>query len=113
MTYTPEQTKQISVLNDLMRKSYAINDRLVLSEVISNMDKEHRQAIAKMVADFTEFDEANDPHGEHDFGMIEYNNQNYMFKIDYYDKDMKYLSEAPWDAEKTIRVLTIMHKDEY
>jgi hypothetical protein len=37
----------------------------------------------------------------------------YFFKIDYYAPDMQSGSEDPTNAEKTLRVLTIMRADEY
>ena len=36
-----------------------------------------------------------------------------MFKIDYYDKSLCYLSNDPADPEQTVRVMTIMTAEEY
>ena len=63
--------------------------------------------------DFDEFDEGNDPHGEHDFGAIKLDGETYFFKMDYYDKSMEYGSEDPGDPRVTQRVLTLMHSSEY
>jgi hypothetical protein len=65
------------------------------------------------VKDFNEFDADNDPHHEHDFGAIELNGEKYFWKIDYYDRELRFGSEEPADPEKTTRVLTIMRADEY
>jgi Protein of unknown function (DUF3768) len=59
------------------------------------------------------FIEDNDPHGEHDFGSFEIEGRKLFFKIDYYDKDMRFGSEDPSDPSKTARVLTLMLAEEY
>ena len=55
----------------------------------------------------------NDPLGEHDFGLFEYNHQNFIWKIDYYNHDLSAGSEDPADSKQTTRVLTIMLASEY
>lgn len=64
------------------------------------------------IASFAAFDEDNDPHGEHDFG-VELAGQRLFWKIDYYDQNMESGSEDPADPAKTTRVLTIMLAEEY
>ena len=51
--------------------------------------------------------------GEHDFGAINFKNETYFWKIDYYDADYNYFSPDPSDPNVTNRVLTIMRGDEY
>ena len=60
-----------------------------------------------------DFNEDNDPYGEHDFGAIDHNGQKIYWKIDYYDSDLKYGSENPADPCQTARVITIMLANEY
>jgi len=62
---------------------------------------------------FDDFGPDNDPHGEHDFGLIEVGGQRIMFKIDYYDRAMMGHSPDPADAGVTARVLTILLASEY
>lgn len=69
--------------------------------------------ILEKVRSFDNFTTANDPYGEHDFGSFDYKGQKIFWKIDYYDKNMQYLSEDPTDVSKTIRVIIILLAEEY
>jgi len=63
---------------------------------------------------YNEFNESNDPYGEHDFGSFDHPHAGKVFwKIDYYSPDLKYGSEDPNDPAKTHRVLTVMLAKEY
>ena len=62
---------------------------------------------------FGSFTEDNDPHEEHDFGVVEHGGVRCLWKIDYYDREMEMLSPDPADPSVTTRVLTIMLADEY
>jgi hypothetical protein len=62
---------------------------------------------------FVEFDEANDPHGEHDFGSMRVDGQIFFFKIDAYDLSGRFGSPDAADPAVTRRVMTIMRADEY
>jgi len=44
----------------------------------------------------------NDPHGEHDFGSFELAGNKFFWKIDYYDRRLKWGSEDPADPEKPL-----------
>jgi hypothetical protein len=69
--------------------------------------------IDEAIAAFDEFDEDSDPHGEHDFGVVEMADHEVMFKIDYYDVTLNYLSPDPSNPELTVRVMTLMLVEEY
>ena len=62
---------------------------------------------------FEAFTIDNDPHGEHDFGAFDLGGERLFWKIDYYDKDLRFGSPDPADPSVTRRVLTIMLADEY
>jgi hypothetical protein len=62
---------------------------------------------------FDQFNEDNDPHGEHDFGLIEDHDVRCFWKVDYYARDMELMSPDPADPSVTTRVLTVMLADEY
>ncbi|WP_199153350.1 DUF3768 domain-containing protein [Chromobacterium sp. ASV23] len=59
------------------------------------------------------FHAGNDPYLEHDFGQVEIDGDTVFWKIDYYALDSEFGSEAPWDAQQTRRVLTLMLAEEY
>lgn len=105
--------KKIAELNDLCRKSMGIACRLVQTFGISAMPDKDQSQIQKKVELFNDFNEENDPYGEHDFGAIDHNGEKIYWKIDYYDPDLKYGSEDPADPNQTARVLTIMLANEY
>jgi hypothetical protein len=50
-----------------------------------------------------------------DFGTvrIELDGERYWSKVDYYDVDMRYLSDDPSDSSITRRIMTIGHASEY
>ena len=62
---------------------------------------------------YDEFDAANDPYGEHDFGAVEIKGTRFFFKIDYYDRDYAFASADPADENVTCRVMTIMLAEDY
>jgi hypothetical protein len=69
--------------------------------------------LAQAVAEFSDFTDANDPHGEHDFGSFQFGREKCFWKIDYYDLGYQDGSDDPADLSKTRRVLTIMLAEEY
>ena len=69
-------------------------------------------ALTKMRT-FNEFTSDNDPYGEHDFGSFEVVGEKFMFKIDYFDKELIHHSPDPSDPAVTERVITIMLAVEY
>lgn len=60
------------------------------------------------VASFNAFTGDNDPYGEHDFGAFELGGERLFWKIDHYDKDLRFGSPDPADPSVTRRVITIM-----
>jgi len=103
----------IAELNDLLRTTF-LNGRVVVTEGISALPDQAREEIITKVRAFDDFSEDNDPYGEHDFGAFTQTGVGKIFwKIDYYDRALKWGSEAPADPKQTRRVLTIMLAEEY
>lgn len=67
--------------------------------------------LSQAVENFNRFNESNDPHGEHDFGSLFFEGKKIFWKIDYYDKDLKFWCD-PLD-KACRRVLTIMLAEDY
>lgn len=104
--------EKIKQLNDSFRKSFC-GGRVVITPCVQSLTDDDRQELLKQVQAFDNFTEDNDSYGEHDFGAINFRNDTYFWKIDYYDTDYNYFSPDPGDSNVTIRVLTIMRGDEY
>lgn len=109
---TEDRAGCIRTLNDRLRKTGA-GGRVVVTNGISALPAPTIAAVFLAVQTFDDFTSANDPHGEHDFALIEAAGERLMFKIDYYDRAMTGLSPDPADPALTVRVLTIMLACEY
>ena len=71
-----------------------------------------RRRIFDQVRKFDAFTPDNDPHDEHDCGLIEVEHLSIIWKIDYYDPTFSVGSEDPADPSLTGRLLTIMLAEE-
>ena len=109
------KTAKVRELNDTFRKNMLNGDlgTLVLSLGVSALDDRDKLVLIGKVYIFDDFNEGNDPYGEHNFGKIDFKGISYYWKIDYYDKSMEYHSPDKSDPSVTNRVLTIMQTDEY
>lgn len=102
----------IATLNDTFRKTLS-GGRVILTCGINAMSQDDVVQILSRVRSFNDFTPDNDPYNEHDFFCFDYKGNNIFCKIDYYDRNLQYLSEDPADVSKTIRVMTVMLADEY
>ena len=102
--------------NDKLRQSIFNSlgkNKLVLSRDVSQLNLIDGIEVLKLVKEFKIFTKDDDPYGEHDFGSFDFKDINYFWKIDYYDNDLKFHSEDKLNAEKTIKVLTVLRASEY
>ena len=109
MTSACERTR---ALNDQLR-IHRHGGTIAFTPGIAHLASETIQKIEVALTSFDEFDEANDPYGEHDFGGFDVDGQEILFKIDYYSLDLKSGSPDPSDPAVTCRVLTLMLAQEY
>ncbi len=105
-------SSQIAHLNDTLRTTF-LGGSLVLTTGMQALPEEDQVGILHAVRIFDTFTPDNDPHGEHDFGRIEYKGYRIFWKIDYYDPTLTFGSENPADPSQTNRVLTVMLAEEY
>ena len=103
---------RIQQLNDAFRRSF-VGGVVVVTAGFESLPAERRGLTLAKVRAFDQFNEDNDPHGEHDFGVVDDGEVRCLWKIDYYDRDMELMSPDPADPAATTRVLTVMLADEY
>jgi Protein of unknown function (DUF3768) len=107
----PRSATRIRDLNDAFRRTF-VGGTVVITAGVEALPSNQRRSILAKVRAFDAFTEDNDPHEEHDFGVVEHGVR-CLWKIDYYDREMEMLSPDPADPSVTTRVLTIMLADEY
>ncbi len=110
--YSSEQLKRIQNLNDLLRVFHR-NGEIMYSQGMSIFSNYDLFQILRAISFYDGFNENNNPYLEKDFGIINFKNYKIIWKIDYYDTELKYHSSAPYDSTKTRRVMTVMLSDEY
>ena len=107
----------IARLNDEARKNFLIvNTNSFRSVITSGVEHFASQndgdktllELAKLIHNFDDFNEDNDPNEERDFFIFNYLGVDFNFSIDYYDKSLNYGSENPADPSVTHRVMTLM-----
>lgn len=86
---------------------------VVLSRELRDIQPHTLTAVLRAVRTFDGFTNEDDPYDEHDFAAVVVNGERYIWKIDYYDLDMRRLSPDPSDPAFTQRVITIMRAREY
>ena len=112
---------KIQKQNDLFRKNFGntqqtkqeIKGKYHITNGLGSLPVLDQFKIAMRIRSFKDFNENNDPYGEHDMGRFKENGHSIFWKIDYYDTEYLYGSEDPSDPKKTRRVLTAMLSHEY
>jgi len=107
--FTPHK---IASLNDLFRNTF-LGGKVRLSPNVQSLDDALKQLLISAVREFKQFNEDNDPHGEHDFGVVPIMGKKFYWKIDYFDTRYEFLSEDPSNPKVTNRVLTILEACEW
>ena len=107
-----DSTERVRQLNDTFRRTF-VGGVVVVTAAVAALSRERRSALLAKIRAFDAFTEDNDPHGEHDLGVVEDGEVRCFWKIDLYDREMELMSPDPSDPAVTTRVLTIMLADEY
>jgi hypothetical protein len=105
-------TEKIRALNDAFRTTMT-GGKVLLTAGVNALPSDVKAMVIRRVVTFSDFNEENDPHQEHDFGSFTLAGWKFFFKTDYYDSNMEFGSDDPADPSKTTRVLTIMFAEEY
>lgn len=120
------RAERIARLNDMARRAMGIASVVVATEGIRALPEVDQSRLRELVETFDGFTPDNDPYGERDFGAI-YQGvdgvwsasqpddvaMTVFWKIDAYDRALRFGSEDPADPAMTRRVLTIMLASEY
>ena len=101
------KNQKIASLNDAYRCQMT---GCVVTRGITNLGPLVRDIFVR-VREYQDFNQGNDPYGEHDFGSFAILGMKILWKIDYYDQDLKGWGH-PLD-EQCRRQLTIMRAEEY
>ena len=101
-------SKEIARENDFFRANFYTGKVFLTCGVFEHLKI---QEIINRTKEFNNFNEDNDPYGEHNFGSFEIDNEKFFWKIDYYDENLKY-GKDPY-TDKVYRVLTIRLASEY
>lgn len=104
--------ERIAQLNDKLRKT-ARGGQVVVTRGVADLPGFDAAELMAFLAAFHSFDEANDPHGERDFGGVDVWGAELLWKIDYFDNELTNASPDPADESVTQRVLTLMLAEEY
>jgi len=102
---------QIRTSNDALRRT-GQGGRIVMTAGLASLGELIAQVLAAVAA-FDAFDTDSDPYGEHDFGAVQVQGHTIFFKIDAYDRDLRYHSPDPANPDATCRVMTVMLAEEY
>lgn len=108
----PGDLNPVARFNDAFRRNLSTG-KLVATAGVMALGEELLPVVLLAVQAFSNFNVDNDPHGEHDFGAIELGDIRLFWKIDCYDRDMRFGSADPSDPDVTTRVLTVMLAEEY
>ena len=124
-----ERNARIARLNDQARQAMGVAGTAVATVGFRSLPDADQSCVRELIETFDAFTEDNDPHGERDFGTIyqlgdgrwtterprvrDDERERVFWKLDYYDRQMRFASEDAANPAITRRVLTIMLADEY
>lgn len=96
---------EIAKRNDLFRRTQPF----MLTKGVLELGR--LDEITRLLRDYDDFSEDNDPYGEHDFGSFDFGGKKLFWKFDYYDQQLSgWCDPLSPDCR---RVLTVMLAEEY
>ena len=101
------RAEQIAKLNDRLRIT-GKGGAIMITQNVQRVTGFDACVLAAALASYDAFDLDNDPHGERDFGDLSLWGYDLLWKVDYYNPDLKYGSNNPANPAVTSRVLTVM-----
>jgi hypothetical protein len=114
--YEPYTSAQLARINDTLRMNLCklkcnvpvegIQGQLVFTRNAIDTLDDKIKVLLNAIGVFNQFNEDNDPYGEHDFGKIELLGKTWFWKFDYYDKSIRSFGHD-------IHMLTIMEASDY
>ena len=105
--------EMIREANDRLRRDL-VGGRVMITPGVQALSDETRDKAFDVIQNFDDFDtERNDPYSTHDYGAVDVDGETLFWKIDAYDKDLRYGSPDAADPSVTTRVLTILLASEY
>jgi hypothetical protein len=120
------RAERIARLNDLARRAMGIACVVVATEGVRALSEADQSRLRELIETFDAFTPDNDPYGERDFGAIWQGLDGVwsalrpadvavtvLWKVDAYDRELRFGSEDPADPAVTRRVLTIVLASEY
>lgn len=107
------QQGEIAELNDQFRKGNSRLGLWIITAGVGALPDNRKRSLVQAVRTYKNFTQDNDPYGEHDFGIINWEGAEYFWEIVCYDKSLQHLTAHPEDCKRTTRVLTLMRADEY
>ncbi len=97
-------------MNDALRRRIPFlppPHRLLLSAHVAGLNEKTMQHVFQAIRSFEDFNRGNDPYKEHDYGVIDFEGKQYVWKFDYYDDDFQFFKE------NGNRALVLMEASEY
>ena len=107
-----KESTVIRELNDRFRQNYTAGERR-FTHGFRQLPEADRLEVIRKVGAFDSFSEGDDPHDEHDFGMLDHAGQGIIWQISYAGADGADVSPDPANPAVTHRVLTVMLASEY
>lgn len=116
-----ERAKLIADHSDRFRNTwgadFTIPGQIVMTQAVAALRPAWMVKAMAAIQRFDDFNEDNDPYGDHSFGAVEITvgdeTKTIWFKIDLYDWNLEYGAEDPTNLELTKRVMTVLFPSDY